>query len=270
MLRAVLAVALAAALVGVALPAVDRAGVGRGASLLGAEADRLARDAGRLAAGSDPVPVGARGARAVVALRLPGRSWATARVDYLAVGAARRADPPDGPATDVIAYRVAGGRERRVRLSVDVRAVAGVEPAPDDRALVLREPGRHVLALRLVRLDGQSVVLVERVGEVRQGGSVEASTGGEPAIGRVDADRRRGEAEPQVYPRAGDQPGPCRTPSPPPAATARPTAGVDPRSGRPASSSTRPTAPAAATSPSDPPAAPPPSRHSRRATPRAS
>lgn len=165
MLRAVLAVAVAVALLGVALPAVDRAAVGRGQSLLAGDVERLVRAVERLAADSDPVPPGARGARVVVALRLPRRSWTTAPVDYVTVGAARRGDAPDGRGRDVVAYRVAGGHERTVGVAVDLRAVADGRPAPDDSPLVLRTPGRHVLALRLVRLDGHAVVVVGRLGE---------------------------------------------------------------------------------------------------------
>lgn len=167
MLRAVLAVVVAVALLGAALPAVDRAGVDRSTSLLAGEAETLARAVERLATGSDPVPAGARGARAVVELRLPGRSWATQPADYLAVGAARRGDPPDGRDGDVVAYRVAGGRERTVRLPADVRAAEGDGFAPDDRPLVLAEPGRHALALWLVGFDGRPVVVVSRLGDAR-------------------------------------------------------------------------------------------------------
>ncbi len=167
MLRAVLAVVVAVALLGAALPAVERAGVGRSASLLAGEVETLARAVERVATGSDPVPAGARGARAVVELRLPGRSWATRPADYLAVGATRRADPPDGRDDDVVAYRVAGGREHTARLPVDVRAAERDGFAPDDRPLVLEEPGRHALALRLVGFDGRPVVVVSHRGDAR-------------------------------------------------------------------------------------------------------
>lgn len=181
MLRAVLSVAVAAALLGVALPAADRAAVARSQSALAGEAEALSRAAERLAAGSDPVPADARGARTVVGLRLPGRSWSTAAVDYFAVGAAPRGDSPDGPAGDVVAYRVAGGRERRVRLSVDVRAARNGHPAPEDRPLVVGEPGRHALVLRLARVDGHPVVLVGRPGAERDGASERRAGGRAPA-----------------------------------------------------------------------------------------
>lgn len=132
MLRYALAAVVAVALVGVALPAMDRAGVGASEDTLAREARRLAGAADRLAATTDP------GARRLVAVRLPERSGARADARYLWVD----------PATDTVRWTV-GGRERRLRLDADVL-----------RGATLREPGHHRLALWHVRRDGRRTLVV--------------------------------------------------------------------------------------------------------------
>lgn len=182
MLRAVLAVALAAAIVAVAVPAVEDARVDHADASLRDDLRRLRRTAVALAASSDPVPVGARGARATVTLRLPGQGWHAPRVAYVAVGGVP--PPVGGPSAggpsrpgvtdpaggDVFVWRVAGGPRHVLRVPVDVRTVADGGPAADPEALVLRDPGRRRLALRLVRVHGRPVVVVRR-GFIGDGGT---------------------------------------------------------------------------------------------------
>lgn len=133
MLRYALAAVVAVALVGVALPAIDRASVQASEDAVAREARRVAEAADRLAATTDP------GARRLVAVRLPERSAARADARYLWVD----------PVTDSVRWTV-GGRERRLRLEADVV-----------RGVTLREPGPHRLALRQVRRDGRRALVVQ-------------------------------------------------------------------------------------------------------------
>lgn len=153
MIRVVLAAAMAVALVGTALPAVDDARRDRTAARLATTADRLARAASTVATGEDPTGPDLPGARRPVDVRVPARSWTDAGVAWVAVGGT----PPDvaGPDGDaaLVAYRIAEGRVRRHPLpGVDVVTPAG--------AVVVREAGRHRVRLGLRRTSGGAAVVV--------------------------------------------------------------------------------------------------------------
>lgn len=165
MLRAVLAVALAVALLAASLPAVDGARRDHAASQVRSQLERLATAARDLAARNDPVPVGNAGATRTVTLRLPARGWHSAGVAYVAIGGSPENDTTDTPEGDVLAWRLVGGPPRVLRVEgVDLRTVmvAGDRLAPDGRPLVLRGSGRHRVELSLVRHRGRPVVLVRR------------------------------------------------------------------------------------------------------------
>lgn len=149
-LRIVLAVALALAILGVALPGVEHARERRSARLVRGEAG-AALDAGRSLLDRDEVvPAGVRGARRVVTVSIPQAGWDAAGVDYLALGGS----PASGdPSTGLVAYRIDGHPERRLRTTVPVRA-SGTDP------VVLRSPGDHRLVLALRPGDGERVVVV--------------------------------------------------------------------------------------------------------------
>lgn len=141
MIRTVLAVVLTVALLAAAIPAVNEGREARTATHLDGVTERVERAARSLLAHDDPTPPDVAGARRVVDLRLPARSWTAA-------GATLRIDG----AADLIAYRVADGRPRRASLrGVDLRTPGG--------PVVLRASGRHRLALSLVRDDGIGVVV---------------------------------------------------------------------------------------------------------------
>lgn len=141
MIRAVLAVALTVALLAAATPAIDEGRTARTATHLDGVTDRLDRSARSLLAHEDPTRPGVAGARRIVDLRLPARSW-TAAAATLRV---------DGE-TDTLAYRVGDGQPRRTTLR-------GVDLRTPDGPLVLRTPGHHRLVLSLVRDDGVGVVV---------------------------------------------------------------------------------------------------------------
>lgn len=161
MLRAVLAVALAVALLAASLPAIDGARRDHADREVGSQLRQVGATLERFAARNDPVPPRGAGARATVRLHLPGRTWGTARVAYVAVGGAKNATDPAG--SDVLAWRVAGGPERTLRVDgIDLQVGGDGRIGPDGEPLVLHEPGRHRLVLALVSRDGRPVVLVRR------------------------------------------------------------------------------------------------------------
>lgn len=143
--RVVLAVALAAALVAVALPAVDEARESRRASLAREAAGDLRASIRALVARDDPVLPGGRGARRVVAVRVPAGT------------AAIRIGVRKGQ-SDAIGWR-AGDRGGRLPVGVDVR-VAG--RSTTDAELALRASGRHRLVLALRAIGGRRFVRVRR------------------------------------------------------------------------------------------------------------
>lgn len=146
MLRVVLVVLLAVGVVGASLPAVERARVastdtrleGEVSSLRTALADLLARD--------DP----GAGARRVVTLRVPARSWGHAGVARLAVGVG-------DTRSERVVWRTRGGRERSVRLPVPV-------DARDGDAFRVAAAGRHRLMLALRTGPGGPVVVARHLG----------------------------------------------------------------------------------------------------------
>ena len=146
MLRLVLAVILAGALLAATAPALED---GRTASIdrrLRGELRSLRNAMRELARTNDPVAPGRRGARQVVELAVP-EGAAAAAVEYVELGG-------DGGST--LAYALAGGSRHEIRLDrVDLRTT-GSDPGP----LVLREGGSYRLALELVRVDGEPAVVV--------------------------------------------------------------------------------------------------------------
>jgi hypothetical protein len=143
-IRAVLAVALALALVGVTSAGVEEARLARTDGVVEGELRALDRAAASLYEREETTP--GPGPRRTVTLTLPAADWDRAGVDELLVGEA-------GP-TPTVSYRLGGGPERRHRLSVPL-SVPG-EPVR------IREPGRHRLVLTLVRRHDRRVVRVRR------------------------------------------------------------------------------------------------------------
>lgn len=142
MIRVVLAVALASALFGVALPTVERAERERNAALAAGELERLADQAERLAADNDPVEPGADPAAVTVAVTPPQPRFVDG--GRLVVRDDRLGWSPDR-----------GGNET-VETSVPVRVDAPI-----------RLTSRTRLRLSFVRVAGEGVVRIDRrrVGE---------------------------------------------------------------------------------------------------------
>ena len=141
MIRVVLAVLLAVAILAAVGPSVEAGREARTATHLDGVVDRVTRAVGSLRAHEDPTRPGVIGARRIVRLRLPTPSWA-------ATGAIFRVDGDE----DRIGYRLDGEAPHRTRLrGVDLRTPSG--------PVVVESPGRHRLTVSLVRDDGVGVVV---------------------------------------------------------------------------------------------------------------
>ncbi len=144
-IRTVVTVALAVAMLGASLPAVDRARVQHADARVTSEVERLERAAEALAATNDPVPSGTTPARRLLTLRLPVQSWGAAGIDRFQVS------PPTADA-DVV-WRVQGG-------TVTARRLSAVRLAGPANGLHLDRGGRHRLRLELRSRENRPIVLV--------------------------------------------------------------------------------------------------------------
>lgn len=156
MLREVLAVLLATALVVAAMPAVEAARERNAAGRAEASLTRVQEVATRLAATEEASPGGA--ARRTLSLSVPTGGFASSSVAYLAVGGLPDCETPrDTAGTDVIAYRLAGGPVRVASVPIDLRVVADGTLLADAEPLVVRGDARLTLAL-VAGDDGPTVV----------------------------------------------------------------------------------------------------------------
>ncbi len=150
MIRLVLAVVLTLALVGLSMPAVDRAGTVRTDERVGSDVATLDCAAAALLEHEELPPPGTAGPRRIVTLSLPSPSFTWAPVDYVVVGDAFDSGTDEGR---VVAYRVDGGAERLVHVDAPIRT-AGGDP------LVLRGSGEYDLVLTLERDASDDPVVV--------------------------------------------------------------------------------------------------------------
>lgn len=161
MLRVVVALGLAVALLAVSVPALETARSEHSDRRVSAELNELTAAIADLQAREAAVRTDRVQPRRVVTVRLPGRSWTDAGIEYVAIGG-----HPDRPAGDertesAIVWRTTGGRVRTRSLpGVSVEADTADR---DDGPLVIREPGRHRLAVSLVAREHRTVVTVREV-----------------------------------------------------------------------------------------------------------
>lgn len=154
MLRAVLVVAVTAALLAVSLPVVDSARIDYAETRVADELDRFERAAEILAAENDPVPSGETPARRVLTLRLPVESWGSASVS--------RFELPDGKST--VTWVVAGSGIHRRRLADGL--VVG-----QSGGLTLGGSGPQRLVLTLRQRHGETVVVASRPSFISDAGA---------------------------------------------------------------------------------------------------
>jgi hypothetical protein len=152
MLRVVVAVTLAAALLGVSMPVVETARVDHADARVEAELDRLTAAATRLAERNDLAPPGVPGARRTVSVRFPRGTMGSSALARLSV-----------PGPEAQAWNWTGTRLRY--------RIAGASPDTYESGVVLvgtpdgttiRRGGRHRLVLELSRVRGHRAVVVRR------------------------------------------------------------------------------------------------------------
>lgn len=158
--RLVLAVIVAGALLGAAMPVVEDAQ--RDVATTDAEraSQSIAEAIESLHRSSDPVPRGIPGAKRTIRVEVPEAGTVT-------IGGGppvESADEPDtetttGSARDAVSYHVAPSSSGRTTVPVAVRVVEDGAVQPPGTELVLRDTRRIVLRHELV--DGEPVVTVE-------------------------------------------------------------------------------------------------------------
>lgn len=154
MIRVVLTVLVAVALLAASMPAVETARTATTGERIGAEADRLERAIGGVVAGSMPVSDPAMAAQTTVLLRVP-TGFAAADVDRVAL-----VEPPDRPGGVELAYRVGDRPERTLRVGT-----GPAETAVDlvDGPIELRPGGANRVRIRYVD-DGGPTIRIHRIG----------------------------------------------------------------------------------------------------------
>jgi len=169
-IRVVLTVLVAVALLATATPALEDARATTTVDRLDAEADRVERAVGGLVAGSVSVAAPTLAARTTVTVRAPS-GFGAAPIDRLTLvetetakgsgaAAAKTASTDAEEPTVALRYRIDGGPERTVPI-----APGGVDAtvAVDGGRVPLRPGGESRLTLRFVD-DGGPTVRIARVG----------------------------------------------------------------------------------------------------------
>ncbi|AGN02033.1 hypothetical protein L593_10440 [Salinarchaeum sp. Harcht-Bsk1] len=166
MIRVVVTVLLAIALLAAALPAVEDAAADRIERQLRADIEAIDTAATELLRSEEAVP-GTAGARRTVSVTLAADGIAAAPVEEVRISSTDRR----------YSFRVEGRGERKLRGTVPVHTLG-------DEPLVLREPGTHELVLALVRVEGERRVVIARIEAVRDGalGGTRASATGPPGV----------------------------------------------------------------------------------------
>lgn len=156
MIRVVLTVLVAVALLATTMPALEDARTATAAERLETETDRVERAVGGLVSGSTSVSDPSLAARTTVTVRAPAGVSAP-QIDRLALVEPTGAGADAGAA---LRYRIDGGRRRTLPIAPE-STVATVEVVGGP--IALRTRGESRLELRLVD-DGGPTVRVRRVG----------------------------------------------------------------------------------------------------------
>jgi hypothetical protein len=163
-IRAVLAVLLAAALLSISLPAVDGAGEERTIARMDRAVEDIETSATDLLA-EERGPTARLGPRRVIDVRLPDRSLTTVEVEWFAIDGME-----DSSAR--ISYRLSDRRPTHYRSTAPI--------ATPDGPVVFRAAGGHTVVLRLVGRGGDATVLVDRRDGDQSGGSSAGTRPGSP------------------------------------------------------------------------------------------
>lgn len=154
MIRVVLTVLVAVALLTASMPAIETARAATTAERIGAETDRLERAIGGVVAGSTPVSDPAMAAQTTALVRVP-TGFTAADLDRVAL-----VESPDRPGEVVLAYRIDGRSEREFRIGTGpTRTAVDLVDAP----IELRPGGASRVRIRYVD-DGGATVRISRIG----------------------------------------------------------------------------------------------------------
>lgn len=160
MLRVVVSVVLALALLGISQPAIEQARETAAERAVVRELARVETAIAELRT-EDAVPYGQPGARRVVTLSLPTRAFASAGVEYVSIGA-----PPDKRSndSDLLASRVSGRSPQAIRVEADLRVERSRGKARwlADEPVLIRTGGRVRLVLTPVRHEGKRIIVVQQ------------------------------------------------------------------------------------------------------------
>jgi len=160
MLRVVVAIVLAVALLAVSLPALETARHDHSEQRVSAALDRLTATVQDVHAREAAVGEGMDGARRVVTVRLPARTWTDAGIEYLAIGAHPDRHGVDETNESTFVWQVTGNEPRERRLT-DIPVEADTDGG--ENPLVIREPGIHRLAVTVSERRNRTVVVVEQL-----------------------------------------------------------------------------------------------------------
>jgi len=150
-IRVVVTVLLAIAILAAAMPAVENAAADRSEAQLRSGVESIDAAAVDLVESEEAVP-GTVGARRTVEVRIPAADVGAAGVERLAISGSDRG----------YEFRVEGRDETEIHGTVPVHTIDG-EP------LVLRDPGTHELVLALVEVGGDRRVVITRLERVHDG-----------------------------------------------------------------------------------------------------
>lgn len=155
MIRVVLTVLVAVALLATSMPALEDARIATTDERLETESARIERAIGGLVSGSMSVSDPSLAARTMVTVRAPS-GVSAAQIDRLALVETERSESESDAA---LRYRIDGGRDRTVPVVPDA-VTATVEVV--DGPIALRTNGESRLNLRLVD-DGGPTVRITRI-----------------------------------------------------------------------------------------------------------
>ncbi|RXK48480.1 DUF7311 family protein [Halorientalis pallida] len=164
MLRVLVAVVLASALLAAGLPGIELAARERSEATLTAEADRLRTAIADLRHRESAVGA-AVGARRVVTVEIPARARTAAGGATLALGGVPWESRSDGRSAVDLAWRIDGGPITTRRLP-GLRVVHYRDGRIRDEPLVLEAPGEHRLALTRIERGGRRLLAVRRLPEL--------------------------------------------------------------------------------------------------------
>jgi len=151
-LRVVFTVALAVAVLGVAAPAVEQAGVHRSDAQVRAAAEDLDGAARHLADSNPALPPDGDPARRTITVEFPDGGFASAPLHSFSVG-----PPPNGSAATRITWRVDGGARHALHLD-------GIRIRPASGTTFRVGGGEVAFSLELLARNGTRVVRIERQG----------------------------------------------------------------------------------------------------------